>query len=32
MSNAVKAAELIWDAAAGNLDKNQEAIEIVKSF
>lgn len=31
-NNVVKPAELIWDAAAGNLDKNHEGIEAVKSF
>ena len=31
-NNVVKAAELIWDVAAGNLDKNYEGIEAVKSF
>lgn len=31
-NSAAKAAELIWDMAAGNLDKNHEGIEVVKSF
>lgn len=31
-NNEVKAAELIWDAAAGNLGKNHDSVGAVKSF